>query len=83
MNATIQLGTATCDFGPVPPGRYAVAAFHAEQGETHVSYGFLGKPKQGVGFSNNPSIALGPPGFEKAAFTVNEGALELPVEVRY
>ena len=41
--------------------------------------GLFGKPKQGYGFSNNPSSTFGPPGFDSAAFTYKGGTLHLPV----
>lgn len=83
VSASIQGTSARCDFGDVPPGQYAVALFHAQDGETKVSYGFLGKPKQGVGFSNNPSITFGPPDFAKARFELGATPLTLAVEMKY
>lgn len=81
--APIQGKVARCDFGDVLPGHYAIALFHAPDGETKVSYGLLGKPKQGVGFSNNPSITFGPPSYDKASFELGANALELTVEMKY
>jgi uncharacterized protein (DUF2141 family) len=69
--APIKNGHATCMFSGVPAGTYAVAVFHAEHNETQMETGFFGKPKQGYGFSNNPSSTFGPPGFNSAAFTYN------------
>ena len=45
--------------------------------------GFFGKPKQGYGFSNNPSSTFGPPSFNSAAFAYPGGALHLPVQLSY
>jgi uncharacterized protein (DUF2141 family) len=81
--APIKNGHATCVFSGVPAGTYAVAVFHAEQNETQMETGFFGKPKQGYGFSNNPSSTFGPPGFNSAAFTYNGGTLHLPVRLTY
>src|SRR5262249_32109343 len=53
--APIRNGRANCSFSNIPPGTYAVAVFHAEHNETAMETGFLGKPKQGFGFSRNPS----------------------------
>ena len=50
------------------PGTYAVAVFHAEHNEAQIETGLFGKPKQGYGFSNNPSSMFGPPNFSSAAF---------------
>jgi uncharacterized protein (DUF2141 family) len=83
VDAAIKDGKAACDFGVVPPGDYAVAVFHAEQGEPTISYGFLGKPRQGVGFSNNPSIAFGAPDFKAARVSVGQEALVVPILLKY
>ena len=81
--APIKNGHATCMFSGVPAGTYAVAVFHAEHNETQMETGLFGKPKQGYGFSNNPSSTFGPPGFNSAAFTYNGGTLQLPVRLSY
>ena len=81
--APIKNGHATCMFSGVPAGTYAVAVFHAEHNETQMETGLFGKPKQGYGFSNNPSSTFGPPGFNSAAFTYNGGMLHLPVRLSY
>jgi len=76
--APIKNGQATCVFNGIPAGTYAIAVFHAEHNETQMETGLFGKPKQGYGFSNNPSSTFGPPSFESAAFTYNGGTLQLP-----
>jgi uncharacterized protein (DUF2141 family) len=81
--APIKNGQATCVFSAVPAGTYAVAVFHAEHNETQMETGLFGKPKQGYGFSNNPSSTFGPPGFASAAFAYKGGALDLPVQLSY
>ena len=81
--APIKNGQATCLFSGVPAGTYAVAVFHAEHNETQMETGLFGKPKQGYGFSNNPSSTFGPPGFASAAFAYKGGALNLPVQLSY
>lgn len=81
--AELENGKAVCDFGEVPSGTYAVAVFHAEHRETKINYGFLGKPKQGVGFSRNPSIALGAPDFEAASVEVGAEKRVLEIRLKY
>lgn len=83
MTARIESKHATCQFGEVAPGRYAVAVFHAQENESRVQYGLFGKPLQGVGFSNNPSITWGPPSFEDAAFSVGQEPVKLDVQMKY
>src|SRR5262245_263182 len=81
--APVKDGHATCVFTGIPAGTYAVAVFHAEHNETQMETGLFGKPKQGYGFSNNPSSTFGPPSFASAAFAYKGGALNLPVQLSY
>ncbi len=74
---------ATCVFSGITAGSYAVAVFHAEQNETQIEYGMFGKPKQGYGFSRNPSSSFGPPNFDAAAFEYTGGNQTLPVTLQY
>jgi uncharacterized protein (DUF2141 family) len=74
---------ASCVFNGIPSGTYAVAVFHAERNESQIEYGLFGKPKQGFGFSRNPSTTLGPPGYEAAAFNYSGGSQSLAVTLRY
>lgn len=83
VESAISGGKAVCSFSDLAPGKYALAVFHAEHGETKIDYGFLGKPKQGVGFSNNPSLRFGPPSFEAASFRVGQEARHLEVILKY
>jgi uncharacterized protein (DUF2141 family) len=79
----IKNGRATCGFSGLPHGTYAVAVFHAEHNETQMETGLFGKPKQGYGFSRNPSSTFGPPSFTDAAFDYKGGELNLPVRLSY
>ena len=70
-------------FNSIPPGTYAVALFHAEHGETQLQTGFFGQPKEGYGFSRNPTSSMGPPDFSAAAYTYSGGATSWPVNITY
>jgi uncharacterized protein (DUF2141 family) len=74
---------AACLFNGIPDGTYAIAVFHAEKNETQIEYGMFGKPKQGYGFSRNPSSSFGPPNFDAAAFNYVGGNQTLPVTLQY
>ena len=54
----------------LPPGRYAVNAFHDENGNGDLDANVLGIPTEGYGFANDPPTSFGPPEFEEAAVTV-------------
>lgn len=79
----ISGGKANCVFSNVPPGSYAAAVFHAEHNETTLETGLFGIPKEGYGFSRNPSSTFGPPGFTAAAYLYQGGASVWPVHIQY
>ncbi len=54
----------------LPTGSYAFAVAHDENNNEKIDTGFLGIPKEGVGFSRNPSITFGPPDFDEAAYSI-------------
>ena len=81
--APITNQQATCVFENVPPGTYAVAVFHAEQGETQMRTGMFGQPKEGYGFSRNATGSFGPPAFSAAAYAYSGGAATFPVTLTY
>ena len=81
--APIANQQATCVFENVPPGTYAVAVFHAEQGETSMRTGMFGQPKEGYGFSRNATGSFGPPAFSAAAYAYSGGAATFPITLTY
>jgi uncharacterized protein (DUF2141 family) len=83
VEAPIANQQATCTFTDVPPGTYAVALFHAEQGQTEMRTGMFGMPQDGYGFSRNAKIGMGPPAFSDAAYSYAGGATTWPVAITY
>lgn len=81
--ARITNGRATCSFSNVPSGTYAVAVFHAEDGETSLETGMFGKPKEGYGFSRNAGGSFGPPSFSAASISFNGGKATWPIRLNY
>lgn len=62
-------------FKDLPPGTYAIAAFHDENGSGGFDTNFLGLPVEGYGFSNGAKAFLGPPAFQEAAVPVDSQAV--------
>ncbi len=62
------------------PGSFAVAIYHDENNNHHFDRNFLGLPAESYGFSNNPTMLLGPPSLGAASISVKPG--ENPVSVR-
>jgi len=68
--APAQQGDVHITLSGVPPGIYAVQAFHDENGNGHLDTNFLGIPKEAMGFSNDAPMHFGPPDFAVASFRV-------------
>lgn len=70
------------DFGPVPPGLYAVSLLHDENGNSKADM-FLMMPREGFGFSRDAPVRFGPPSFKDAAFTVADQPVSQTIRMRY
>lgn len=69
-------------FEGLPPGDYAVAVIHDENGNRKLDT-FVGVPREGFGFSRNPPVGFGPPRFTAARFTLGSDADVQQVRMRY
>ncbi len=72
-------GDARLVFADVPPGRYAVMAYHDENADNKLNLRFGMFPTEGYGLSNNPKV-MGPPKFADSAFEV--AAPETVIDLR-
>lgn len=59
-------------FENLKPGKYAFKFFHDENKNEIIDVNWIGIPKEGFGFSNNPSMTFGPPSFDKTIFELKE-----------
>ena len=66
----------------MPPGRYAVALLHDENGNKRLDRNASGRPSEGFGISNNPKVILKTPSFTAAAVDIACGDRVL-IRVRY
>lgn len=74
---------AVCRFEGIPAGRYAVAAFHDEDGDRKLRT-VLGIPREGYGFSNDARPGtFGPPRFAAAAFDFDGTKKRVTIRIRY
>jgi len=76
-------GTVIVEVHGVPPGHYAIQAFHDANNNGECDQGLFGIPREGVGFSNDAFTGLSRPKFEKAAFDFSGGRLRLAVKLRH
>lgn len=75
-------GTAAADWR-LPPGNYAVAAIHDENGNARLDRNFFGIPKEGFGFANNPHVSLGPASFRAALVHVTCPVTNITIHLIY
>jgi uncharacterized protein (DUF2141 family) len=78
----IRNGHATCCFKNLPYADYAIVAFHDENHDGEFNQNWLGLPKEGFGFSNNPGI-LKKPVFSEAKVTVDQPIVEITIKLNY
>lgn len=62
----------TINLGELPPGEYAIAVIHDENGNEKFDFNFIGIPKEGYAFSNNAKALFGVPKFDNAKFALQD-----------
>lgn len=75
-------GTVNGVFRDLPPGRYAVIAYHDANGDGKLNLRFGMFPKEGYGLSNNPKLS-GPPRFKDAAFEMPDAGARININLEY
>ena len=78
-SARINNGAATLVFDEVLPGRYAIVAFHDDDGDGVLDTNWVGKPKDGIAATNWDG---GRPRFDGTAIEL-KGAETLALTLRY
>lgn len=76
-------GAVEVELDGIPPGTYAVQAFHDENGNFSIDRTILGMPEEGMGFSKNAPMKYGPPEFDKAAIEVKGGPNRTRFRLQY
>jgi uncharacterized protein (DUF2141 family) len=67
----------------VPAGRYAVAVIHDENENQKLDRNFLGIPKEGFGFANNPRVLLSAPSFQAASTEITCPVTAIQIRLIY
>ena len=75
--------SAVCEFAGVQPGRNAISVVHDENSNGKMDTNFVGRPKEGMGASNDAKGHMGPPKFDAAAFQFAGGRLNLKINLFY
>ncbi len=75
-------GDAELVFDNVPPGRYAIMAYHDENADQKLNLRLGMFPTEGYGLSNNPKV-MGPPKFADSAFDVAGAKTAIDINLAY
>jgi uncharacterized protein (DUF2141 family) len=76
-------GPITVTFDNLPPGTYAVGAYHDENANDHLDTNLIGLPVEGYALSNGVRAVFSKPNFYEAAFTVGAGDKPVALHIRY
>lgn len=78
-----KLGTVKGCITLPKSGTYALSLYHDEDGSGKFTTNIVGLPTEGFGFSNNPEVVLGPPGFDAASFATQGAVTTLTIRLKY
>ncbi len=67
----------------MPEGRYALSVLHDENENHKLDRDLFGRPKEGIGFGNNPKIGFTKPGWKDASVQVNGPSMQTTIDLRY
>ena len=76
-------GPITVAFDNLPPGTYAVGAYHDENGNDHLDTSIIGLPIEGYALSNGVRAVMSKPTFQQAAFVVGAEDKPVTLHIRY
>jgi uncharacterized protein (DUF2141 family) len=79
--APAQKGETEVVLTHLPPGVYAIQAFHDRNSDGRLNRGPLGLPVEDVGFSKSPPLGLHGPSFKRAAFVHGDVAQTVNVHL--
>jgi uncharacterized protein (DUF2141 family) len=74
--------SVTVTFENLKPGKYAVSVLHDYNNNKDMDRNKLGIPKEGFGFSNNATGAMGPPSFERALIDLTPDLKDLDIGIK-
>lgn len=81
-SAPAKAGSLEVRLGNVPPGRYAIQAFHDRDGSGTLNTNLVGLPNEPYGFSRAPAMRFGPPAFADAVVDIDARRTTVPVALR-
>jgi uncharacterized protein (DUF2141 family) len=81
--APARVGATVVTIPDVPPGVYALQAYHDRNDNGVLDQGLFGVPKEGLGFSRDASVGLHGPKFDAAAITHEDAPQSLTIRLRH
>jgi uncharacterized protein (DUF2141 family) len=78
----VPAGRGNFRFDGLPQGTYALTALHDENGNGKLDT-FLGIPREGFAFSNNPKVGFGPPSYERVRFSIGPTRALVRLQFKY
>ena len=82
LSASVPASAKFIRFPAVAQGNWALSVIHDENGNGKLDK-FLGVPKEGIAFSRNPTLLMGPPSFKKVRISVGPDGVRAQVKVQY
>ena len=82
VSVDIEGGTARLEFADIASGDYALSVFHDENDNGELDSGFMGRPKEPIGASNDARGRFGPPKYKDARFEVDQAFVELTINLQ-
>ena len=84
VEATVSVdakGTALINFGSHRPGQYAIAVIYDQNENGKLDTGFLGIPKEKIGFSNDAKGKFGPAKWADTHFSLENSDLQVAIHL--
>ena len=82
VSVPAQKGDLKLAFMALPPGRYAIMAYHDADSDNKLGLRFGMFPTEGYGLSNNPKV-IGPPKFADSAFDLTGPETSIEIKLSY
>ena len=77
----IKDGAAVATLEGIPPGQYAIKAFHDLNGDAKLNTNLFGIPTEPVAFSNDAPVHMHAPSWKETVFVVHEGDNTISIHI--
>jgi len=81
LKLEIKGDTAVTTLADLPPGQYAVKAFHDLNGDSKLNTNLFGIPTEPVGFSNDAPVHMHAPSWKETTFAVHAGDNAISIHI--